>query len=126
MDGSRHWLGPGENISRTLADFGTPVTDFPGAEPCGYIIAGEGRGALFCDRPAVRGASYCARHRALCQVRPGTPEAAAIIADLAREAERPNRPCVSHDPIPEPLEETEPEEVLAALDLPGADTEGAA
>src|SRR5260370_38637117 len=53
-------------------------------ERCGYVARAGwryGKGAPFCDAPALPGSSYCARHRALCTIAPGT--AAAEIAGPA-------------------------------------------
>lgn len=106
-----------ENITGTITEARHPVTANRAAEPCGYVVAEGPGGVRFCDAPALRGSSYCPHHRALCQVAPGTPEAAAIVAALAREADRPPLPGVGCDPVLE-LDETEPEEALATLDLP--------
>jgi hypothetical protein len=106
-----------ENIQGTIIQARLPVTGNRTAEPCGYVMA-TGAGAVrFCDAPAQRGSSYCAHHRALCQVAPGTPEAAAIAAELAREADRPPPPALDGNPVLE-IDETEPEDALASLDLP--------
>jgi len=110
-----------ENISRTLDRKPPPVTTNRAAERCGYI----GEEGLACGRAAVRGSAYCPRHRALCQVAPGTREAAAIAAELQREAGRAPPLGVRHDAVPEPLEPTEPGDALAALDLPRREPEEA-
>lgn len=103
-----------KNISRTMA-----------REParCGFVVAGEGMRAAFCDRPAVGGGSYCAAHRALCQVRPGTAAAARIIAELGRAAEGTRWPRPGGLGDSEPLEATEPDEVAADVALPRAPEE---
>jgi hypothetical protein len=103
--------GEDENISRTYVPAGSPSS----APPCGYIVAGTGGRARFCDAPAERGSSYCRRHRALCAVDPGSPEAAAILAEFEEEAERPPLPGVGCDPLLETPLATEPEEVLGEL-----------
>jgi hypothetical protein len=102
----------GENISRTLPLNGASVT--PESTRCGFVVSGEGEAVRFCDAPAPRGSSYCVRHRALCQVRPGTKAAAAILAELAREAARPG---AGADTVPEAPEATDADDALAALDL---------
>jgi hypothetical protein len=84
------------------------------AERCGYVIA-ESRGGLprFCDAPAMRGSSYCIRHRALCQVVPGSAAAAQIAAELASV----QLGAVALVAIPEPLDDAV-DEALAEFDLP--------
>ena len=63
------------------------------AEPCGFVLAGARAGVRFCDAPAERGSSYCARHRALCQVAPERARRpSAIVAEFARAAERATPP----------------------------------
>jgi hypothetical protein len=99
-----------ENISRTY------ISEWPaGASPCGYIVGGIGGAARFCNSPAERGSSYCRLHRALCQVAPGSPEAAAIIAEFEREADRPPLPGVGCDPLLETPLATEAAEVIGEL-----------
>jgi hypothetical protein len=102
-------LGQRGNKSETFADAGR----------CGFIIAGAGLAARFCDRPVRRG-SYCAEHAARCRVRRGTSAAARAEAELAREAQRAMlmRDVAEALAVPEPLETTERDEVAGELDLP--------
>jgi hypothetical protein len=95
-----------ENISRT--------SEGVIAESCGYVIA-EAEGGLprFCDAPTVRGSSYCVRHRALCQVAPGSAAAAQIAAELASV----HLGAPDLVAIPEPLDDAV-DEALAEFDLP--------
>ncbi len=109
-----------ENISGTYA----PAARAASAEPCGYIIGGAGGAARFCTAPAERGSSYCRLHRALCQVDPNSPEAAAIIADFEAEAARPPPPGVGCDPLLETPLATEPEEVMDDLAIEPREDEG--
>ncbi len=95
-------------------------------DTCGYVVAGAGGAAHFCTAPAERGSSYCRLHRALCQVDPASPEAAAIIAEFEREAERPPLPGVGRHPLLEAPLATEPEEVMDDLALASAPPEGEA
>ena len=121
--GERFCAGEDENISGTYAPSAPPSS----GAPCGYIVAGAGGAARFCAAPAERGSSYCRRHRALCQVHPGSPEAAAILAGFEEEAARPPLPGVGCDPLLETPLAIEPEEVMDALALgERADEEGAA
>jgi hypothetical protein len=87
--------------------------------PCCYIDAEGG----VCAAPSVRGSAYCARHRALCQVAPGTREADAIEAEFAREAGRVPALGADRELVLEPLEDLEPDDGLDALDLPLGDAE---
>jgi len=125
-----HVAPPDENIKRTIEEIPESVsrkndeynhdwqTD---GNRCGYVVTAEWRAgaARFCDARAVRGSSYCAEHRALCQVKPGSAAAARIVAAQARAGDVRARDGVfaggRHDAVPEPLIETEPEEALAAL-----------
>jgi hypothetical protein len=114
MDGSGcEDLPKDENISRT----------YPPPTLCGYVIAGVGLSARFCDRTALRGGSYCPNHAALCQVRPGTAKGVRLAAEQERAAEReaPPPPGCVEVALPEPLEATEPDEVMADLELPARD-----
>ena len=118
MDGGRHdAAGESENISRTLYRDAADVTRICATARCGFVVSGEGEAIRFCDAPAPRGRSYCARHHALCQVRPGTKAADAIVAELASAAERAPPPGIAVDPVPEPIDEGEADDALAALDL---------
>jgi hypothetical protein len=101
--------------TRCTTDGGTE----PAADQCGYVVANtKGRPPRFCDAPAVRGSSYCGRHRALCQVAPGSAAAARIAAELASAGDAllpPGAPDIVA--IPESIDDTI-DEALAALDLP--------
>lgn len=126
MDGSGIPALADENITETEPAIhwsGQPVRT---PWPCGFVVADGADGVRFCDVPAAGGSSYCAAHHALCSIAPDTPEGHALAAELAAEAERPPLPGLVSDPVLE-FEETEPEEALAALDVPqpGA-AEGAA
>jgi hypothetical protein len=112
MDGSGTCARNRENKEAT---FFSPRT----REPCGYIVAEGAGGVQFCDAPAVRGSSYCAHHRARCGVAPDTQAGRALVAELAREAERPPLAPIPLDALE--FDATEPEEVIATLDLPRAD-----
>jgi hypothetical protein len=75
---------------------------------CGFVVSADAcyGAARFCDAPAVPGSSYCARHRALCQVPPGSRAGKRIRADQARAANQgvPPPPRLAALPVPEPLE----------------------
>jgi hypothetical protein len=85
--------------------------------------AGRGRPAQFCDAPAVPGSSYCARHRALCQVAPDSAAAAPIRSALDRAAERTAPPPAQLDAVALPEPDEPDEDALAELDLPRAEPE---
>jgi hypothetical protein len=105
MGGGGERLDDGENIART--------------EPCGFVVAGAGLGARFCDKPALSGGSYCAEHAALCVARPGSRAARRRLLSLRRAAgEAPPAELGALPPEAEPLEPTEAHEVLDALALP--------
>lgn len=74
--------------------------------------------ARFCGKPAVARSPYCARHRALCRVAPGTAAAARIIRAQARAADRGALPPphLAACAVPEPPETPEAEDALTALD----------
>lgn len=131
-DGILHDLPPNENISGTLDDTQPEVTSdlanfnysVRPVSPCGYVLAAPrpGHPARFCDAPAVPGSSYCAGHRALCQVAPGSKAARRITARQARvPAHVPPPPHLASVPVPEPSE-PDPDDVRDALDLPRAAT----
>ena len=113
MDGSGITTPYGENKEATWPQR-TP-------EPCGYVIAQSPEGVQFCDTPAERGSSYCARHRALSMVAPDTPRGRAIAAALVREAAR---PLIRQLPVQAlEYEATEPEEVAPDLEHEPRDAE---
>ncbi len=89
----------------------------PRAGRCGYVVA-AGR-APFCDRPALPGGSYCARHRARCTVAPASPGFAALAALQVRVASAPPPELagLGAPAPPEPVDEND-DERLAGLDLP--------
>ena len=127
--GETHQSPPNKNISGTLPAAHPPVTSAAAGfnhdvqfHPCGYVLreARPGRPARFCDAPAMPGSSYCARHRALCQVSPDSAAAAPIRSALDHAAERtaPPPPRLDAVALPEPYEEDE--DALAELDLPHA------
>lgn len=88
----------------------------------GYFVAVGA--AQFCDRPALRGCSYCAGHRALCAVDPASPDFAALAEAQARAGDvlvvpPPELAWFRAPAPPERLDESD-DEVLAGLDLPAA------
>lgn len=130
--GETHQSPPNENISGTLPTEPQPVTRFSGRfnysvhdSLCGYVLqaARRGRSARFCDAPAVPGSSYCARHRALCQVAPDSAAAAPIRSALDRAAERTAPPPARLDAVALPELDEEDADALEALDLPRAESE---
>ncbi|HUZ74060.1 MAG TPA: hypothetical protein VMU87_13850 [Stellaceae bacterium] len=69
---------------------------------------------------------YCARHRALCRIAPGTEAAARIARAQARAADRaaPPPPYLAACAVPDPVEAAEPDDALAALHCrPGTEDE---
>ena len=77
----------------------------------------------FCDAPALPGSSYCAGHRALCTIAPGSAaaETAALALDRAAAA-APSPPpelgFLDAASVPELDAAAEPEDIAACLDLP--------
>ena len=95
---------------------------------CAYIVAERRRGsdAAFCDAPALRGSSYCARHLRLCVVGPGSAEGRALEAALAAEAEDAPAPPrelahLAESAVPESLPD-DPRELRVLLDHPPPET----
>jgi hypothetical protein len=126
-ESARHDSPQLENISGTISSIPVSVdhksdnnNHCEHIDLCGYVI-GHRRGqmARFCDAPATPGSSYCARHRALCQVPPDAAAAAPIRAALVRAAERtgPAPPRLGAVALPDPLDMDDGD--LAELDLPG-------
>lgn len=109
--------------STTITPPAPPVTVYGAALRrrvglCGYVVAPDA--APFCDRPALAGGSYCARHRALCTVAPASPAFAALAAAqiVAADARAVPPPDVGWlDAPPESFDESD-DERLAGLDLP--------
>jgi hypothetical protein len=119
----RERAAPKKNITGTIPQDTAPVMENRArraAAPCGFVVAGEDGRDGFCDAPAERRSSYCARHRALCQVAPASAGAASILAEFARAAERATPPgLVPPDraalPDPEPVEVVERADALAGF-----------
>jgi hypothetical protein len=123
-----------KNISRTIPCATASVTDEsdvldgiaderPGRERCGYVMAAQwryGAGDPFCNAPAVRGSSYCAEHRALCEVDPETIEGQLLAGDQAAAAHAVLPDEFPSLTAPEALPDVEPDEGLAAIDVPPA------
>jgi len=116
-----------ENITRTIAEKPPLVTSRRAApERCGYVARDGwryGKGAPFCDAPALPGSSYCARHRALCTIAPGTEaaETAARALDHAADAAPappPELAFLDAASVAELDAAAEPEDIAACLDLP--------
>jgi hypothetical protein len=88
---------------------------------CGFVVA-PGSNHPFCDAPALRGSSYCARHHALCAVAPDSEEAVWLARDQDNAASRAGPPppelgFLAAGYPPERIEENDAEK-LAGLDLP--------
>jgi hypothetical protein len=71
-----------ENTTETLILHAAPTADNRsgrgGERRCVFLVPGR----RFCGAPTTRGSAYCARHRALCTVAPGSPEGRRILDDL--------------------------------------------
>ncbi len=84
-----------------------------------------------CGAPAVAGSVYCRRHRALCLVRPESPEGGSVIRQFERDA-RPGAvpPAelahLASVPVPEELDSAdEPRDLAGCIDLvPQGDERG--
>ena len=115
-----------QNITRTIAEPGALVIRRAAAAPCGYVARGSwryGEAGPFCDAPAVPGSSYCAEHRALCTIAPGSAAAAgaARALDQAADAARTPPPelfFLAAAPPPELDAAAEPEDIAGCLDVP--------
>jgi hypothetical protein len=98
----------------------------PASRRCSYVVTATWRyGAPdpFCTAPALAGSSYCATHRALCAVDPVSSEGRRLARGQAAAASVPLPEAFPPLAMPEPVPETEPEEALVHLHLPGAATE---
>jgi len=87
---------------------------------CGFVVA-QGDRHPFCDRPALKGSSYCARHHALCTVAPDSDEAARLLREQDRiSAESapppPELAQLAAADLPEPMDESDAER-LAGIEL---------
>lgn len=116
-----------ENISGTIAsgndfqkgEFGRRNPGLPSRPGCAYVVTmgRHGRAPRFCTEPAVAGSPYCARHRALCRLAPGTRPAMA--ADRAADAPPPElahlAACAVLDPADPDEDAAEGAEMLDAL-----------
>ncbi len=120
-------LSQHENITRTIAEPPPLVTTRRAVpERCGYVARAGwryGKGAPFCDAPALPGSSYCARHRALCTIAPGTAAAEIAARALDRAADAapappPELAFLDAASVPELEAAAEPEDIAACLDLP--------
>jgi hypothetical protein len=82
-----------------------------------------GEAAPFCDAPALPRSSYCAHHRALCTIAPGSTAAETAgraldhIADAA-SAPPPELAYLDAASVPELEAAAEPADIAACLDLP--------
>jgi len=76
----------------------------------------------FCDAPALPGSSYCAHHRVVCILAPGSAaaETAARALDEAAAAESVSRVLAFLDAaaVPEVEAAAERDDIAACLDLP--------
>jgi hypothetical protein len=116
-----------ENITRTIARSASLVTAGNGeGERCGYVaLVGwrYGEATPFCDAPALPGSSYCARHRSLCIIAPGSAaaESAARALDQvasAAPAPPPELAFLDAAAVPELEAAAERDDIAACLDLP--------
>src|SRR5690348_9764902 len=130
-----------ENITRTIAQppaFVTPrLVAGSGAaalDRCGYVVREGWRYGMtspFCDAPALPGSSYCAHHRALCIIAPGSAAAAIAARTLddaaAADAASPGELAfLDAAGTPDLDAAAERDDIAACLDLPpggGAATE---
>jgi len=120
-------LNPYVNITRTIARPAPFVTVRDAApERCGYVaLVGWRYGAAppFCDAPALPGSSYCAHHRSLCIIAPGSAAAelaARTLDAAAAAAPAPPRELAFLDAaaVPELEAAAERDDIAACLDLP--------
>jgi hypothetical protein len=120
-------LSPYENITRTIAESPPLVTTRRAAvERCGYVARDGwryGTAAPFCDAPALAGASYCARHHALCTIQPGSAAAETAVRALDRIADvvptpPPELAYLDVAAVPELEAAAERADIAACLDLP--------
>jgi len=125
-------LKPYENITRTIARppalVTLPLVASSAAAPdrCGYVVREGWRYGMappFCDTPALPGSSYCAQHRAICILAPGSAAAARAARALDEAAAPAPRELAF---LPELEAAAERDDIAACLDLPaggGAATE---
>lgn len=129
-----HTLNLYENITRTIAQPPALVTlqlvtgnGAAAPDRCGYVVREGWRYGMappFCDAPALPGSSYCAHHRALCIVAPGSAaaERAARRLDEAAAAESAPPPgeleYLDAAAVPELEAAAERDDIAACLDLP--------
>ena len=83
-----------------------------------------GDGDPFCGAPTVEGSAYCATHRALCQIPPGTRAGIAAARALRREAETATPPASGLLDAPALPELESAAEVAALVDLRRLDEGG--
>ena len=129
-----------KNITRTIARPAALVTlplvagGTAAPDRCGYVVRAGWRYGMappFCDTPALPGSSYCAQHRALCIIAPGSAAAeiaARMLDKAAAAAPKSPRELAFLDAagVPELEAAAERDDIAACLDLPpggGAATE---
>jgi len=107
-----------ENKTSTTVTRSAPsvtAVERPRAGLCAYVIAA---GGAVCDRPALAGSSYCARHRRVGAAATQSPAFAALAAAQIAAAATPPEVGLLN-PLLEPFDESD-DERLAGLDLPAA------
>ena len=88
---------------------------------CAFILDAET--GHRCAAPAVAGSVYCRRHRALCLVRPESPEGGRVIRQFERDARPGAAPpaelaFLASVPVPEELDSAdEPRDLAGCIDL---------
>jgi hypothetical protein len=93
---------------------------------CGYVARAGWRYGMappFCDAPALPGSSYCAHHRALCILVPGSAAAESavrMLEEAAAAAPAPPRELafLGAASVPELEAAAERDDIAACLDLP--------
>ena len=111
-------------VPRNLGAAGPPAG--AAAAPCQFILSGDeavARRARYCGAPAAPGSAYCARHRALCAIRPDSVEGGRLVRRLRREAEQVPAPpeeyaYLSDVAVAELDSADEPRDIAACLDIP--------
>lgn len=93
---------------------------------CSYVAAEcwhYGAGDPFCPAPALPDSSYCAEHKALCRLAPGSAAADRAAAALQRAAEAAQGPpaelgFLDLPAIPDLDGEVDPDDIAHCIDLP--------
>lgn len=119
-------LSPHENISGTSSQETSAESDASGG-CCAFVTVNNwryGDGDPFCGAPAVAGSAYCAVHRALCQIPPGTRAGIAAARALRREAEIAAPPALGLLDAPALPEVESAAEAAALVDLRRLDEGG--